>query len=68
MLPLGGFTRKSLDCCGEMEEKVLVNVCLHDIGEAGGGGGGGYRIFLKNMSFFSFFKLMDTARLTNKSA
>lgn len=41
-------------------QRVLVDVCLHDIM-------GEYRIFLKNLSFLLFFKLMKAARRTNES-
>lgn len=41
-------------------EELLVDVCLHDIMVE-------YRIYLENMSFCFFSKLMEVARCTNES-
>lgn len=53
------FHEKALDCCGLIEEEVLVNVCLHGINDE-------YRVFLENLTFPSFSKLMEAARQTNE--
>lgn len=39
---------------------MLVSLCLHVMTEV-------YRVFLENLSFSSFAKLMEVARRTNES-
>lgn len=54
------FHNKALDCINLVDEEVLVNVCLHGMNEE-------YRVFLENLTFSSFSKLMKAARQTNES-
>lgn len=42
-----------------VEEEILVNVCLHGMNNE-------YRVFLENLTFPSFSKLMEAARQTNE--
>lgn len=46
------FHKKALDCCDSLDEELVVNVCSHGMAEE-------YRIFLENLSFSSFSKLMN---------
>lgn len=48
------FHEKALDCCDLVDEQVLVKICLHDMAEE-------YIIFLENLSFPSFSKLIKEA-------
>lgn len=54
------FHERALDCCEPVAEKVLVDVCLHDMLED-------YRIFSEDLSFPSFSKLMEVDYGTNES-
>lgn len=54
------FHDKALDCIDPVEEEILVDVCLHGMNDE-------YRVFLENLTFSSFLKLMETARQTNES-
>lgn len=54
------FYEKALDCCDLVEEEKPVNVCLHGMMEV-------YKIFLENLSFRSFSKLMEAPERTNES-
>lgn len=50
--------RKALDCCDSINEEVLIEVCLLGMLKE-------YYIFLKNLAFSSFFKLMEATSHTN---
>lgn len=50
---------KTLDCCNTVDEEVLVNACLHGMLDE-------YHVYLENLSFLSFFMLMEAARRTNE--
>lgn len=52
--------RQAIDCCDPVEERMTVNVCLHDMMEE-------YLIFLDTYPSLLIFKLMETARRTNES-
>lgn len=54
------FYNKALDYCDLVEERILVDVCLHYMLEE-------CRIFFENLFFSSFSKLMEPARRTNDS-
>lgn len=54
------FHDKALDCVDRVDEEVLVNVCLHGMNDE-------YLVFLENLTFSSFSKLMEAARRTNES-
>lgn len=54
------FHKKALDCCDSLDEGLVVNVCFHGMAEE-------YRIFLENLSFSSFSKLIDAKRYTSES-
>lgn len=51
------FHDKALGCCAPVEEEVFINVCLHVMLEE-------HQIFLKNLSFPTFSKLMEAAHRT----
>lgn len=53
------FHDKALDCVDPVDEEVLVNVGLHGMKNE-------YRVFLENLMFSSFSKLMEAARRTNE--
>lgn len=53
-----GFMRR-LDCCYPVDEEVLVNFCLHSIIDE-------YLVFLNNLPFSSFSKLMEAAKQRNE--
>lgn len=53
------FQEKGLDCCNQMEKEVLVDICFHSMMEE-------CIIFLENLSFLSYSKLMEAARNTNE--
>lgn len=54
------FNKRALHCCDPMDKEVLVNVCLHGMMEK-------YIIFLGNLSFTSFSRLIEAARRTTES-
>lgn len=54
------FHDKALDYVDPVDEEILVNVCLHGMNDK-------YRVFLKNLTFSSFSKLIEIARKTNES-
>lgn len=54
------FHDKALDYVDPVEEEILVNVCLHDMNDE-------YQVFLENLTFSSFSKLMEAARRANES-
>lgn len=54
------FHDKALDCSDPLEERTLVDICLRGMLEE-------CRIFLENLSFSSFFKLMEATRLTSET-
>lgn len=54
------FHEKALICCDPVDEEVLVNVCLHGINDE-------YRVFLENLTFLSFLKLMEASRQANET-
>lgn len=54
------FHEKTLDCVDPVNEEVLVNVCLHGMNDE-------YRVFLENLTFSSFSKLMEKGRPKNES-
>lgn len=49
------FHDKALDYVDLVDEEVLVNMCLHGMNDE-------YRVFLENLTFSSFLKLMEVAR------
>lgn len=53
------FRYEAPDCYDPMGEGMLVHVRLHGMLEE-------YSIFLENLSFYSFPKLMEAARRTNE--
>lgn len=53
------FHEKALDCYDPVADDVFVDVRLHGIVED-------YRIYLENISFSSFFRLMEAVRRTNE--
>lgn len=53
------FHDKALDCVNPVEEEILINVCLHGINDE-------YRVFLEDLTFLSFSKLMKAASQTNE--
>lgn len=54
------FSENALDCCYLVSKEMLVSVCLHGMAEEN-------MLFLENLSFLSFAKLMKAARRTNDS-
>lgn len=54
------FHDKALDCVDTVDKEVLVNVCLHGMNDV-------YRVFLENLTFSSFSKLMEATKRTKKS-
>lgn len=54
------FHEKAMACCDSVAEGVLVDVCLYGMMEE-------YRIFLENIFFPSFSRLMEAARCNNDS-
>lgn len=54
------FHEKVLDCCDLVIENVLVYVCLDGMIKE-------YIIYLENLSFSSFSKLVEAARRGNRS-
>lgn len=49
----------ALDCCDPVSEEMLVSFCLHRMTEE-------YNIFLENLSFSSFAKLMEATSHTKE--
>lgn len=54
------FPENTLDCNNVVDEETLVDICLHGMANE-------YRVYLENLTFLSFSKLMDAARRTNES-
>lgn len=54
------FHERAIICYDPVAEEALFDVCLHGVIQE-------YHVFLENLSFPSFSKLMDVARRTNES-
>lgn len=54
------FHERALDCSDAVDEETLVDMCLHGMVNE-------YRVYLENLTFPSFSRLMETARRTNES-
>lgn len=54
------FRERALDCNDAVDEETLVNVCLYGMANE-------YCVYLENLTFPSFSKLMEAARRTNES-
>lgn len=54
------FRERALDCSDAVDEEMLVDVCLHGIANEDG-------VYLENLAFPSFSKLIEAARRTNES-
>lgn len=48
-----------MECCDPVDEEMLVNVCLHRMSDE-------YRVFLENLTFPSFLKLMEASKHMNE--
>lgn len=46
---------RALDYCNAVNKEAMVNVCLHGMANE-------YRVYLKNLTFLYFSKLMEAAR------
>lgn len=53
------FREKALDCYDQVDDEMLINVCLHGMTKE-------YRVFLENLSFLSS-KMMEAAQPTKES-
>lgn len=53
------FHEKALGCCDPAGKEILVNVCLQDMLEEN-------KLFLENLAFPLFSKLMEAARYNNE--
>lgn len=51
------FHKKALDCCNPVAKDVLVDICLHGMVED-------HQIYLENLSFSSFSRLIEATRQT----
>lgn len=51
------FHEKALGCCHQVDEEMLADICLHGMTEENG-------VFLEDLSFPSFSKLIEAARWT----
>lgn len=54
------FRERALDCSDAVDEETLVDVCLYGMANE-------YRVYLENLTFPSFSKLMEAARRINES-
>lgn len=54
------FNEKELDSYNPVAKNILVDICLHGMIED-------YRIYLKNLSFSSFSRLMEPVRWKNRT-
>lgn len=52
------FRKRALDCSDAVDKETLVDVCLHGMVNE-------YRVYLENLTFPSFSKLMEAARRNN---
>lgn len=54
------FRERALDCSDAVDKETLVDVCLQDMANE-------YQVYLQNLTFPSFSKLVEAARRTNES-
>lgn len=54
------FRERALYCSDAVDEETLIGVCLHGMVNE-------YRVYLENLTFPSFSKLIEAARRTNES-
>lgn len=54
------FHEGGLDCCDAVDRETMVNDCLHGMANE-------YSVYMENLAFLSFSKLVEAIKRTNES-